>query len=56
MTIQDDLRETEKIIEELAQCQDHDELIAKLEEIDSRMKELLGRIERARKDAERAEP
>ena len=56
MTFQDDLQETERMIDDLAACRDHDELIAKLEEIDTRMKQLLARVELARKEAERAEP
>jgi hypothetical protein len=56
LTFQDDLDEAEKMIDELAACENYDELIGKLEEIDSRMKELLARIEQARKEADRAEP
>ena len=41
MTFEDDLHEAEKMIDELAECENYDELIGKLEEIDSRMKELL---------------
>jgi hypothetical protein len=54
VTLDDDLlRETEAMIEEIGDSQDHGELIAKLEEIDARIKELLAQI---RKEAEGAQP
>jgi hypothetical protein len=56
MTFQDDLNDAERMIDELSRSENYDELIAKLEEIDTRMKELVARIEQARKEAERAEP
>ena len=53
MTFEDELRETEALIEQLEESEDYDELIARLEEIDGRLKELLGEL---KKDIESAQP
>ena len=53
MTFEDDLRHTEALIAELEESEDYDDLIARLEEIDARIKELLVEL---KKEAESAQP
>jgi hypothetical protein len=53
VTFEDDLRATEVLIAELEKSEDYDDLIARLEEIDARIKELLVEL---KKEAESAQP